>query len=93
MKLRRDYIESLSGRMAQRLVQKKFIQLHADLSLLQSTISNVIIKDLTVEDDLDEEVRRILEDYAQQMRRQNISYHEMFQMVKRKIVKERNLIL
>ena len=52
-----------------------------------------MIQDLKVEDELDEEVRKILEGYAQQMRQQNISYHEMFQMVKRKLVKERNLIL
>ena len=52
-----------------------------------------IFDDLKVEDELDAEVRKILEGYTQQMRQQNIEYHEMFQMIKRKLIKERNLVL
>ncbi|GAK55145.1 hypothetical protein U27_01976 [Candidatus Vecturithrix granuli] len=93
MKLRKDYIESLSQRLVQRLVQKGCIKVHVDPKILYARISNTIIQDLKVEDDLDEEVRKILAGYSQQMRQQNIEYHEMFQMVKRKLAKERNLIL
>ena len=93
MKLRKDYVESLSQRLVQRLVQKGCIKVHADLKIVYTRISNTIIQDLKVEDDLDEEVRKMLAGYAQQMRQQNIEYHEMFQMVKRKLAKERNLIL
>lgn len=93
MKLRKDYIESLSQLLVQELVQKKIIKLNADQKIVQTRITTTIINDLKVEDDLDEEVRKILAGYAQQMRQQHIEYHEMFQMVKRKLIKERNLIL
>ena len=93
MKLRRDYIESLSDRLLHHLVQKGYIRLHVDPKVIRTRISNAIINDLKVEDDLDEEVRKILEGYHQQMRQQHIDYHEMFQMVKRKLIKERNLVL
>lgn len=93
MKLRKDYIEGLSERLLQRLVQKGYLRLQADPKTVQVRISNTIINDLKVEDELDEEVRKILEGYAQQMRQQHIEYHEMFQMVKRKLIKERNLVL
>lgn len=93
MKLRKDYVESLSQKLVQRLVQKGCIKVHTDLKMVHTRISNTIIQDLKVEDDLDEEVRKMLAGYAQQMRQQNIEYHEMFQMVKRKLAKERNLIL
>ncbi len=93
MKLRKDYIESLSQRIVQRLVQKGYLKVLADPKIVCARISNTIIQDLKVEDDLDEEVRKILAGYAQQMRQQHIEYHEMFQMVKRKLMKERNLIL
>jgi hypothetical protein len=93
MKLRRDYIEILSKRLIQTLVQKEYIRLHADPKVVQARISSTIASDLKVEDDLDEEVRKILEGYTHQMRQQHIEYHEMFQMVKRKLIKERNLIL
>ncbi len=93
MKLRRDYIESLGERLLQRFVQKGYLRLHVDPRTVRTRICHAIIDDLKVEDELDEEVRKILEGYAQQMRQQNIAYHEMFQMVKRKLIKERNLVL
>ena len=93
MKLRRDYIESLSERMLHQLAQKGCLRVTGDPKLLCARIANTILADLKVEDDLDDEVRTLLEGYAQQMRQQHIEYHEMFQMVKRKLVKERNLIL
>jgi hypothetical protein len=93
MKLRRDYIDFLSQRIAEQLVEKGHIQPRVDLQEIQSRISQAIIDDLKVEDELDAEVRKILEGYTQQMRQQNIAYHEMFQMIKRKLIKERNLVL
>ena len=93
MKLRRDYIDFLGQRIAEQLVEKGHIQPRTDLQEIQSRISQAIIDDLKVEDELDAEVRKILEGYTQQMRQQNIEYHEMFQMIKRKLIKERNLVL
>jgi len=93
MKLRRDYVESLGERLFHHLVQKGCLRVQGDPKSVQARISNTMLADLKVEDDLDEEVRKILEGYTQHMRQQHIEYHEMFQMVKRKLVKERNLIL
>ena len=93
MKLRQDYIDFIAGRLVDQLVKKGYIRLVDDIKAVQARISSTIVKDLKVEEELDEEVRRILEGYTQQMRQQNIEYHEMFQIVKRKLVKERNLVL
>ncbi len=93
MKLRRDYIDSLSKLIVDRLVEKGHLQPKVEHAAVQAFISQAIIDDLKIEDDLDAEVRKILEGYTQQMRQQKIEYHEMFQMIKRKLIKERNLVL
>jgi len=93
MKLRRDYIDFLSKRIVEHLEEKGHLQAKVDPSEVQAYIAQVIIDDLKIEDDLDAEVRKILEGYTQQMRQQNIQYHEMFQMIKRKLIKERNLVI
>jgi len=93
MKLRRDYIDSLSKRIVERLAEKGHLQPKTDPVAVRVFISQAIIDDLKVEDVLDAEVRKILEGYTQQMRQQKIEYHEMFQMIKRKLIKERNLVL
>ena len=46
-----------------------------------------------VEDKLNEEVRQILEAHRDEMRLNNIEYYKMFSIIKRKLVKERGLIL
>jgi uncharacterized protein len=93
MKLRRDYIDFLSSRIVEQLTEEDLLVANVDPHEVQTFIAQVIIDDLKVEDDLDAEVRKILEGYAKQMRQQNIQYHEMFQMIKRKLIKERNLVL
>jgi uncharacterized protein len=93
MKLRRDYIDILSTRIVERLTEKGYFQPNADPAAAHAFISQAVIDDLKVEDDLDAEVRKILEGYTQQMRQQRIEYHEMFQMIKRKLIKERNLVV
>jgi hypothetical protein len=93
MKLRRDFIEFISQRLAERLIQKGYIQPVAEAKAIQARISQTILEDLKVEDDLDEEVRKILEGYTHQMRQQHIEYYEMFQKVKRELAKKRNIIL
>ena len=56
-------------------------------------VENVITDDLMVEDKLNEEVRQILEAHRDEMRLNNIEYYKMFSIIKRKLVKERGLIL
>ena len=42
---------------------------------------------------LNDEVREILNDHAEEMRRTNVEYREMFKMIKKKLARERKIIL
>jgi hypothetical protein len=53
----------------------------------------VITDDLRVEDRLNDEVREVLIQHASEMERSNITYTEMFKMVKRKLAKEKGIVL
>jgi hypothetical protein len=46
-----------------------------------------------VEDRLNEEVREMIRTHSDEMSRQGIQYHDMFRMIKTKLVRERKLIL
>jgi len=56
-------------------------------------LERVITEDLQVEDRLNDEVREVLVQHAGEMERSNITYSEMFKMVKRKLAKEKGIIL
>lgn len=57
------------------------------------TISGVIIRDLQVEDELNTEVKALLEKMVDEFDKSNINYRKMFQIVKQKLARERGIIL
>ncbi|MCU0229527.1 MAG: DUF507 family protein [Bryobacterales bacterium] len=65
----------------------------ANLDSAAVQMARVIEEDLRAEDDLNEEVREILEQYESAMQQEGASYMEMFRRIKRKLVVERKLVL
>jgi hypothetical protein len=55
-------------------------------------ISTVIFEELMVEDRLNEEVREILSQYAEYMRREGVSYQEMFRKIKNTLISQRKVV-
>ena len=56
-------------------------------------ISNLITEEFLKEDKLDHEVREILNQHMEKIRKENIEYQTMFRMIKTKLAKERNIVL
>ncbi len=92
MLLSRDYVGYLAKKMVKRLVAAQMIETPAPEALAQR-IRQTMAEELAVEDRLNEEVRQILSQYADQMRRSGASYQEMYKKVKSQLARERKLIL
>jgi len=60
---------------------------------LVQRIRRTMLEELTVEDRLNEEVRQILSEHADEMRRSGASYQEMYKKVKTELARQRKLIL
>jgi hypothetical protein len=92
MRLTSDEIEFISRKIVKTLVKAEKIEVDAEEELVES-ITRVITEELRVEDRLNEEVREVLIQHSGEMQRSNITYTEMFKMVKRKMAKEKGIIL
>ncbi len=55
-------------------------------------VAAVIVDELQVEDRLNEEVRDILSQYSDYMRREGVSYQEMFRRIKNTLIAQRKVI-
>ena len=55
-------------------------------------LAGLIDADLAVEDQLNDEVRDLLSQYSDYMRREGVSYQEMFRRIKTKLIMERKVI-
>ena len=92
MLLSRDYVGYMASEVVKRLLAAQMIEARAPEALVQR-IRQTMLEELTVEDRLNEEVREILSQYADEMRRSGASYQEMYKKVKSQLARERKLIL
>jgi len=92
MLLSRDYVGYMAGELVKRLVATQMIEAKAPEELVQ-LIRRTMLEELTVEDRLNEEVRQILSEHADEMRRSGASYQEMYKKVKTQLARQRKLIL
>jgi hypothetical protein len=60
--------------------------------LLAERIDSVITEDLEIEDRLNDEVRDLLSQYSEYMRREGVSYQEMFRRIKNTMISQRKII-
>jgi len=92
MRLTKNQVEYIAYRITKGLQDKEMIDAENPVNMVQSVI-NIMTDELLVEDRLNDEVREILTDHAEEMRRTNVEYREMFKMIKKKLARERKIIL
>lgn len=60
--------------------------------LVAENIAEVISEELAVEDRLNDEVRDLLSQYSEYMRREGVSYQEMFRRIKNTLISQRKVV-
>ena len=92
MGLRKEFVQLLSKKIAEELVDQEMIEVPENLDLPER-LYEIMNAEVSIEDRVNEEVRSVLNQYQDQMRQSGASYQEMFKLIKNKIVKERKLVL
>ena len=93
MRLSRGRIPLVAKTIIARLLTEGIINYTGELSRLVTRVSEVIKKEFSLEDHLNQEVRGLLKQYERQSEPGHVDYQRMFSMVKRQLVKDRGLIL
>ncbi len=92
MRLTKNQVEFIAYRITRELQDRKLIECDYPAHMMESLIG-IMTEELLVEDRLNDEVREILTEHAEEMRRTNVEYREMFKMIKKKLARERKIIL
>jgi len=90
MLLAREFIGYLSRQLVRRLSPSVIDT--SNLSAAAEVISQTIAEDLSTEDKLNDEVRELLDQYSDYMRREGVSYQEMFRRIKNQLMSQRKII-
>jgi hypothetical protein len=90
MLLPREFVTYLSRQIVQRLAPLT-IETQSPEKVIE-LVNNLISDELDAEDRLNDEVREKLEDYSDYMRREGISYQEMFRKAKNALVQQKKIV-
>ena len=90
MLLSREFIAYLSRQLVKRMTPQ--IIETTDPAAAAESIGALIEEELQVEDRLNDEVRELLSQYSDYMRREGVSYQEMFRRIKNTLISQRKVI-
>jgi len=92
MRLNRNQIEHLASVTLRNLVKDGKIIVEDKTRLLEE-MTNLLLDEFQKEDRLDQEVRELLSKHMEKIRKENIEYQAMFKEVKKKLAREKGIVL
>ena len=92
MLLARGFVGYMATEVVKRLVEGELIETKSPERVTQR-VRQCMAEELAVEDRLNEEVREILIQHQDEMRRTGASYQEMYKKVKGQLARDRKLVL
>ena len=90
MLLAREFVQYISKQLVQRLSPSLIETPSPDL--IAEKVAETITEELAVEDRLNDEVRDLLSQYSEYMRREGVSYQEMFRRIKNTLIQQRKVV-
>lgn len=93
MRLTDEQVQIIANRIVRGLAKAGYLLIEEEPDELESMVIHVISDELRVEDRLNDEVRELMREHMDRIRRADVEYHEMFKVIKAKLARERDLIL
>ena len=93
MKIPEKIIERLCQRILQNLKDKHLIQIKVPESQVLARMIKAMQDDLKKDAELDAEIRKMMEKFQDQIDRGEVDEQKMYQMIKKQLIKERNIVL
>jgi len=90
MLLAREFVDYISRQTIRRL-SPGWIET-TDLQVAGDFMAAIIEEDLAIEDQLNDEVREMLSQYSDYMRKEGVSYQDMFRRIKNTLITQRKVI-
>jgi len=92
MLIARDYVAHMASEVVKRLVEGNQIETKVPDAVIPRVRAKMM-EEITIEDRLNDEVREILTQHQDEMRKAGVSYQEMYKKVKGQLARDRKLVL
>lgn len=92
MRLKEFQVKQICQKVLQTLKASQLVTLKKSEADVLAKMEEIFIADLKVEDDINREAEKLLEQYTRTMG-DKIDRQKMFQMIKKQLVKDRNVVI
>jgi hypothetical protein len=93
MRIPRTWVEPMAKRIVDTLFQEELIVPDVEPKALTQEVEAILMEELTVEDRLNDEVRKILEKYEREFQAGRADYRKMFELTKKQLIKDKGVII
>ena len=93
MKFSPERVATLAGQLVEKLVSGGLIEPVADRRVLTVSLERVIVDELSVEDRINAEAKELMRKYESEIARGQMNEQQLFQMIKKQLVKEKGVVL
>jgi hypothetical protein len=93
MRIPKEWVAIISKEIVEGLLKKQLIELKESKKRAIEVFEELMIDELMVEDRLNDEVRGILKQYETEIEKERMDFRTLFDLTKKKLVRERNIIL
>lgn len=93
MRLKKEQVQKIGELILKGLLSKKLAVLKVPEEKLLHRIIEIMTHDLQSEDKLDAEVRQLMEKFKTQIASGQMDSQKVFQMIKKQLIKDRNLVI
>jgi uncharacterized protein len=93
MRIPKSWVPIIAKKIIDNLIAKELVSPKIPIDKLLEIAEGLIMEELMVEDRLSDEVRELLKKHESEIERGRMDYRSLFELTKKKLVKERNIVL
>ena len=93
MRIPKEWVAVISKEIVEKLLENQLIELKESKERAIVVLEELMIDELMVEDRLNDEVRGILKQYETEIEKGRMDFRTLFDLTKKKLVRERNIII
>ncbi len=93
MRVPKGWVPVMAKEIIEDLVKREHIECVLSEEQVTAVLEALMFEELMVEDRLNAEIRELLKKYDSEIEKGRLDYRSLFNMTKKKLVQERNIIL
>ena len=95
MRIPKGWVPVIASEIVEELINKDMVKIQLTEDQLKTVMEELIIEELTTEEIIKKlnEVREMLKQFDSEIEKGRLDYRKLFDMTKRKLIQERNIII